>query len=133
MLADLIAGHLDAAFDNIPASIGHLNSGALHALAVTTAKRSKALPDTPALGEFAPGFEATTVAGIGAPRGTPAEIIEKLNAEINAGLADPGLAARLDALGSTPLGGSASDFANLIARETDRWSRVIRTSGIKVN
>jgi tripartite-type tricarboxylate transporter receptor subunit TctC len=86
----------------------------------------------PALGEFIPGFESITVAGIGAPRGTPADIVEKLNTEINAGLKDPKLVDRLDALGSTALGGSASDFANLIARETNRWSQVIRTSGIKI-
>ena len=132
MLTDLLGSHIHAAFDNIPGSIGHLKSGTLQALAVTTATRTKALSDVPALGEFIPGFESITVAGIGAPRGTPADIVEKLNTEINAGLKDPKLLDRLDALGSTALGGSASDFANLIARETNRWSQVIRTSRIKI-
>jgi tripartite-type tricarboxylate transporter receptor subunit TctC len=84
------------------------------------------------MSEFIPGYEAITVAGIGAPRGTPANIIEKLNTEINAGLADPKVSARLDELGATILGGSPADFAKLIARETERWASVIRTSGIKL-
>jgi tripartite-type tricarboxylate transporter receptor subunit TctC len=132
MLTELLGGRVHAAFDNLPASIEHIRSGTLHALAVTSATRSKALPSVPAMGESIPGYEAITVAGIGAPRGTPAEIVEKLNTEINAGLADPKLSGRLDELGSTILGGSPTDFAQLIARETERWGKVIRTSGIKL-
>ncbi len=133
MLTDLLGGRIHAAFDNLPASIEHVRSGALRALAVTSATRSKVLPDVPAMADFVAGYEAITIAGVGAPRGTPGDIIEKLNAEINAGVADAKLGARLDDLGSTALGGSAADFAKLIARETERWNRVIRTSGIKLN
>lgn len=126
MITDLLGGHIQACFDILPASIGHVKSGALRALTVTTGARSKALPNTSAMGEFLSGYEAITVAGFGAPRGTPDDIVRKLNAEINAGLADPKISARLDDLGSTVLGGSPGDFAALIARETDRWNKVIR-------
>ena len=132
MLTDLLGGHIHAAIDNIPASIEHIRAGRLRALAVTTASRSDALPGVPAVGEFIPGYEAFTVAGIGAPRGTPADRIQKLNAEINAGLADPKLRARLAELGATTHAGSPADFAKLIARETERWSKVIRSSGVKI-
>lgn len=133
MLTDLLGGRIQAAFDNIPASMEHIRSGALRALAVTSVTRSKALPDVPAMADFVTGYEAITIAGVGAPRGTPGDIIDKLNAEINAGLAEAKLGNRLDDLGSTVLGGSAAEFAKLIARETERWSGVIRTSGIKLN
>lgn len=133
MLTDLLGGRIQAAFDNIPASMEHIRSGALRALAVTSVTRSKALPDVPAMADFVTGYEAITIAGVGAPRGTPGDIIDKLNAEINAGLAEAKLRNRLDDLGSTVLGGSAAEFAKLIARETERWSGVIRTSGIKLN
>lgn len=133
MLTDLLGGRIQAAFDNIPASIEHIRSEALRALAVTSATRAKALPDVPAMAESIAGYEAITIAGVGAPRGTPAEIIDRLNKEINAGLTDPKLSVRLESLGSTALGGSAADFSNLIARETERWARVIRTSGVKLN
>jgi tripartite-type tricarboxylate transporter receptor subunit TctC len=133
MLTDLLGGRIHAAFDNMPACVEHIRSGALHALAVTSATRSKALPNVPPMADLIPGYEAITIAGVGAPRGTPDEIVEKLNTEINAGLADAKISTRLDDLGSTALGGSAADFAELIARETERWSRVIRTSAIKLN
>lgn len=133
MLTDLLGGRIQAAFDNIPASMEHMRSGALQALAVTSAKRSKALPDVPPVADSIAGYEAVTIAGVGAPRGTPDDIVGRLNAEINAGLAEAKLSARLDDLGSTALGGSPADFAKLIARETERWSRVIRTSGIRLN
>lgn len=133
MLTDLLGGRIQAAFDNIPASMEHIRSGALRALAVTSVTRSKVLPDVPAMADFVTGYEAITIAGVGAPRGTPGDIIDKLNAEINAGLAEAKLGNRLDDLGSTVLGGSAAEFAKLIARETERWSGVIRTSGIKLN
>ena len=133
MLTDLLGDRIQAAFDNLPASMEHIRSGTLQALAVTSAKRSKALPDVPPIADSIAGYEAITIAGVGAPRGTPDEIINRLNAEVNVGLAEAKLSARLDDLGSTALGGSPADFAKLIARETERWSRVIRTSGIKLN
>ncbi len=133
MLTDLVGGHIQAAFDNIPASIPHVRDGRLRALAVTTAARSDALPNVPAVGEFIPGYEAFTVAGIGAPKKTPVDIVERLNQEINAGLSDPTVRARLNDLGATVRTGSPAEFATLIARETDRWGRVIRMSGIKLS
>ena len=101
------------------------------ALAVTTATRSEMLPDVPTVGEFVPGYEASTWSGVGAPKATPAEIVEKLNKEINAGLADPKIKARLADLGGTPLVGSPADFAKLIAEETEKWGKVIREANIK--
>lgn len=133
MLTDLLGGRIQAAFDNIPASMEHIRSGALRALAVTSAARSKALPDVAPMADSIAGYEAITIAGVGAPRGTPEDIVDRLNAEINAGLTEAKLSTRLDDLGSTALHGSPADFARLIARETERWSRVIRTSGIKLN
>jgi tripartite-type tricarboxylate transporter receptor subunit TctC len=133
MVANLLGGRVHAAFDNIPTSIEHIKSGNLRALAVSTAQRSRALPDASTVGEFVVGFEAFTVAGFGAPAGTPADIIDKLNAEINAGLNDPTLKGRLDQLGATVLMGSPADFAKLIGRETERWAKVIKSAGIKVN
>ena len=132
MLTDLLGGHIDAAFDNIPASIEHIKNGRLRALAVTTATRSEALPNVPSVGEFIPGYEAITVAGIGAPKDTPAAIIEQLNKEINAGLAEPTISARLAGLGAMVRSGSPAEFATLIARETERWEKVIRSSGVKL-
>ena len=112
-------------------SIEHVRAGRLRALAVTTATRSEALPDVPTVGESLPGYEYTGWVGLGVPRGTPAEIIEKLNQEINAGLADATIKARLAGLGGTPLVSSPTDFGKLIAEQTDRWAKVIRTAGIK--
>jgi tripartite-type tricarboxylate transporter receptor subunit TctC len=132
MLTDLLGGHIHAAIDNIPTSIEHIRAGRLRALAVTTASRAEALPDVPTVGEFIPGYEAFTVAGIGAPKGTPADRIQKLNTEINAGLADSKLKARLAELGAIIHAGSPADFAKLIARETERWGKVIRASGVKI-
>jgi tripartite-type tricarboxylate transporter receptor subunit TctC len=132
MFADMLGGRVHAAFENIPASIQHIRSGSLHPLAVTTTERSEALPSVPTFGEFIPSFEAFAVAGIAAPKGTPAHIVEKLNKEINAGLTDSKLRARLTELGATTMPGSPADFAKLIARETDKWSKVIRSSGVKI-
>lgn len=132
MLTDLLSGRIHAAFDNIPASIGHIRSGSLRGLAVTTATRSEVLPSIPAVGEFIPGYEAFSVAGIGAPRDTPADRIEKLNTEINAGLADPKVRARLIELGAVILAGSPADFAKLIARETEKWGKMTRLLGVKM-
>src|SRR5262249_7282697 len=109
----------------------HIKARKLRALAVTTATRSKMLPDVPTVGEFVPGYEASTWSGVGAPKATPAEIVEKLNKEINAALADYKIKARLADLGSTPLVGSATDFGKLIADETEKWGKVVKFAGIK--
>ena len=108
----------------MPASIEYIRAGKLRALAVTTATRSEALPDIPTVGDFVPGYEASAWYGVGAPKNTPAEIIDKLNKEINAGLADPKIKARLADLGGTVLAGSPADFGKLIADETEKWAKV---------
>lgn len=131
MLVDLLGNQIQFAFDNMPGSIEHIRSGRLRALAVTTAAPSAMLPGVPTVGAFVPGYEAFTVAGIGAPRGTPAPIIEKLNTEINAALADPKVKARLIESGANLLPGTPADFAQLIARETQKWAKLIRAVGIK--
>ena len=131
MAPDLFAGRVHATIDNIASSIEHVRSGSLRALAVTSAARSDALPGVPSVSELIPGYEAIAVAGFGAPKATDPLIIEMLNSEINTGLADSTLKARLVKLGVTVVGGSAGDFARLIARETARWNTVIKTAGIK--
>jgi len=115
----------------MPASIEYIKAGQLHGLAVTTATRSEALPDIPTMGEFLPGYEASVWYGIGAPRNTPIEVIDKLNKEINAGLADPKLQARLANVGGTVFAGSAADFGKFIGEETEKWGKVIRAANIK--
>jgi tripartite-type tricarboxylate transporter receptor subunit TctC len=132
VITDLLGGQVQVYFDPITGSIGYIRAGKLRALAVTTATRSDALPEIPTVGEFVPGYEATQWFGIGAPNKTPAEIIDKLNKEINAGLADPTLKARLADLGGTPLSGSPADFGKLIADEIEKWGKVIRAANIKV-
>jgi tripartite-type tricarboxylate transporter receptor subunit TctC len=117
--------------DNISTSIEHIRAGKLRALAVTTAKRSEVLPDLPTVGDFLPGFEQSAFFGIGAPRTTPPEIIDRLNTEINAGLADPKIKARLAEIAGPVLPGSPVDFGKLIAAETDKWGKVIKLVGIK--
>ena len=112
-------------------SIEYIRTGKLRALAVTTATRLDALPDIPTVGEFVPGYEASGWFGIGAPKSTPAEIVDKLNKEINAGLADPKIKARLADLGATVLAGSPADFGKLIAEETEKWGKVMKFAGIK--
>jgi len=129
-LIDLLAGQVQLMFDNIPTSIEHIKSGRLTALAVTTAARSPMLPELPTVGDFLPGFEASAFFGIGAPRNTPAEIVNTLNKEINAGLTDPKMSARLTELG-TVIPGSPADFGKLIAEETEKWAKVIRAANIK--
>jgi tripartite-type tricarboxylate transporter receptor subunit TctC len=131
MLVDLLSGQVQLAFDNLPASIEHIRSGKLRPLAVTTTMRSEALPDIPALGEILPGFESSAWIGIAAPKSTPAEIIEKLNKEINAGLADPKIKARFAELSGMVLGGTPADFGKLIAHDTEKWGRIIRTANIR--
>jgi tripartite-type tricarboxylate transporter receptor subunit TctC len=131
MLTDLLGGQVQAAFDNLPASIEHIRAGKLRALAVTTAARSEALPQIPSLGEFLPGYEASAFIGLAAPKGTPAEIVVKLNQEINAGLADHTVKARLAELGSAPLVLSPSELTNFVLSETEKWAKVIRGAKIK--
>jgi tripartite-type tricarboxylate transporter receptor subunit TctC len=117
----------------LPESISTIKGGKVRALAVTTAVRSEALPDVPTVGDFAAGYEATVWFGIGAPKATTAEIVDKLNKEINAGLADPKIKARLADLGGTPLVGSPADFGKFIADETEKWAKVIKFAGIKAD
>jgi len=131
-LTDLLGGRVQALFANPAQSIPHIAAGKLRALAITTANRSEALPDLPAVTEFVPGYEASSIFGLGAPRDTPAGIIDRLNTEINAVLADPEIKARLADLDGTVLVGSPADFGKLIAEETEKWGRVIRAANIKV-
>jgi tripartite-type tricarboxylate transporter receptor subunit TctC len=130
-MTDLLAGQVQVFFTPMISSIEYIKAGRLRALAVTTATRSDALPDIPTLGEFVPGYEAIAWWGVGAPKATPTEIVEKLNKEINAALADPEMKAKLADLGGTPLVGSPADFGRLIADETEKWGQVIRAANIK--
>jgi tripartite-type tricarboxylate transporter receptor subunit TctC len=130
-LTDLIGGQVQMMFDALPSSIEHIKGGELRALAVTTATRSEALPEVPTIGEFVPGYEASAWFGVGAPKGTPIEIVDRLNKEINAGLAEPRIKRRLADLGGTVLPGSSGDFGKLIVDETEKWGKVIRAAGIK--
>jgi tripartite-type tricarboxylate transporter receptor subunit TctC len=130
-LTDLMGGQVQVMFDNMISSLELIRAGKLRALAVTTTARSAALPDLPTVGDFVPGFEASATFGLGAPRTTPAEIVEKLNREINAGLADPKMKARLAELAGVVLAGSPADFGKLIAAETDKWGKVVTFSGAK--
>ena len=129
-LTDMIAGTVQVIFDNMPPSLPHIRAGSLRALAVTTAVRSEALPDVPTVGETVPGYEASAFYGMGAPKGTPPEIIDKLNKEINAGLADPRIKARLFELGGMLIPGTPADFGKLVAGETDKWAKVIKAGGV---
>jgi tripartite-type tricarboxylate transporter receptor subunit TctC len=130
-LVDLLAGQVQIMFDTLSGSIGHIRAGKLRALAVTTEHRSPALPDVPTVAETVPGYEASTFHGMGAPRNTPPEIIDKLNTEINAGLADPKIKARIADLGGTVFSGSPADFGKFITDETEKWGKVIRAANIK--
>jgi tripartite-type tricarboxylate transporter receptor subunit TctC len=130
-LTDLIAGQVQVLFDSISTSIEHIRAGKLRGLAVTTPTRSPALPDLPTVGDFVPGYEASAFFGVGAPRKTPVEIIDKLNLEINAGLADPRMAARFAELGGVVMPGSPAAFGKFVADETEKWGKVIRAAGIK--
>jgi tripartite-type tricarboxylate transporter receptor subunit TctC len=130
-LTDLLSGQVQVSFDPMPASIEFIKSGKLRALAVTTATRAEALPNIPTVAEFVPGYEASGWNGVGAPKNTPIEIIQKLNKEINAGLADPGMKARVAELGGMMLAGSPADFGKLIVDETEKWGKVIRAANIK--
>jgi len=133
VVTDLLGGQVQVSFASMPSSIQYIRAGKLRALAVTTATRSEALPDVPTVGEFVPGYEASTWYGVGAPKATPAEIIDKLNKEINAGLADPNIKARIADVGGTVLALSPADFGKFIAEETEKWGKVIRALNIKAD
>ena len=130
-LTDLISGQMQAIFDNIATSIEYIKTGKLRAFAVTTAARSELLPDIPAVGDFLPGYEASAVPGVGVRQGTPVEIIQRLNNEINAGLAHPKIRGQLASLGGEVLVGSPADFGRLSADETEKWAKVIKFANIK--
>jgi len=129
--ADLFSGQVQVTFNPMPASLGFITGGKVRALAVTSATRQAALPDIPAVAEFVPGYEATAWFGIGTPKDTPAGIVDTLNREINAGLADPKIKTRLTALGGEEFSGSPGDFADFIAAETVKWAKVLKFAGIK--
>jgi tripartite-type tricarboxylate transporter receptor subunit TctC len=130
-LTDLIGGQMQVMFDSIPSSIGYIRDGKLRPLAVTSATRFEGLPEVPAVGDFVPGFEVVGWGGVGVPASTSTEIIDRLNREINAGLADPNMVARFAALGLTPMPMTPAEFGKLIADETEKWGKVIRTANIK--
>jgi len=130
-LTDLLAGQVQVYFPTTTAAVEHIRAGRVRALAVTTATRSQALPDLPTVGDFVQGYEAIVVDGVGAPKNTSPEIVHRLNREINAGLADPNLKARLADLGAVALTGSPAEFAKLIADETEKWGKVVKFAGIK--
>jgi tripartite-type tricarboxylate transporter receptor subunit TctC len=132
-LPDLLGGRMQMMFGSMAALIEYIRAGKLRALAVTTSKRLEVLPDIPTVGEFVPGYEATGFFGVGAPKNTPTAVIEKLNKELNAGLADPTIKARLADLDGTELPGSPAEFGKLIAVETEKWAKVVKFSGAKVD
>ena len=130
-LTDLLGGQVQAIFSTTPPAIEHIRAGKLRALAVTSAMRSEALPELPTIGDFLPGYEATFVVGLSAPKIVPAEILDQLNRQINAALADPGIKARLADLGTMPLPMTSTEFGKLLADETEKWGKVIKSAGIK--
>jgi tripartite-type tricarboxylate transporter receptor subunit TctC len=131
-LSDLIAGQVHVLFDNLPSSAGHIKGGRIRALAVTSAQREPSMPELPTVGETVPGYEATAWFGIGMPKGTPREIIDKVNAEVNRALADPAMRAHLAELGGKPISGTPEDFGKVIAAETEKWAKVVISSGATV-
>jgi tripartite-type tricarboxylate transporter receptor subunit TctC len=130
-LTDLLAGQAQVMFDVTPSSTPHIKAGRLRALAVTTATRADVLPEVPIMGDFVPGYEASAWLGFGVPKDTPAAIIDMLNIEVNAGLADPMIKARFADLGATVLPGSPAEFGKLIAHDTEKWGKVVKFAGIK--
>jgi tripartite-type tricarboxylate transporter receptor subunit TctC len=132
MLTDLLANHVQVTFDNLPSSIGHIRAGKLRALGVTTSKRSPELPDVPTVAETVPGYEASAFFGFGVPHGTPAAIVDVLNKQINAALADPGMQAKLRDLGGIPAPGSAADFGKFLAGETAKWAKVVHAANLSI-
>ena len=130
-LVDLLGGQVQVMFEGITSSIAYIRAGKLRALAVTTATRSAALPDVPTVAEFVPGYEASGRFGLGAPKNTPTQIIDRLNKEVNAALVDPNMMARIADLGGVPMPMKPTEFSRLIAEETEKWSKVIRVANIK--
>ncbi len=128
-LTDMLGGQVQVFFDNLPSSISHIRAGRLRALAVTTATRAKALPDVPTVAETVPGYEASAFFGMAVPRGTPRPIIDKLNKEVNAALADPGVQAKLAELGGSNIGGTPEDFGKILFDETEKWAKVVKATG----
>jgi tripartite-type tricarboxylate transporter receptor subunit TctC len=133
VMTDLLSGQVQLYFGTTASSLEYVRTGKLRVLAVTSARRLDALPDIPTVAEFVPGYEASSWFGIGAPKATPAEIIDKLNKEISACLADPNMKAQLADLGGTVLAGSPADFGKLIVDETEKWGKVIKFAGIKAD
>ncbi|WP_096357436.1 Bug family tripartite tricarboxylate transporter substrate binding protein [Variibacter gotjawalensis] len=132
-LTDLLAGQVQVMFDNLPASIAHIKANSLRPLAVTTAQRSKNLPDVPTVAETVPGYEASAFFGMSAPKGTPPAVIKKLNDTINAALKDPNILARIEELGGIPMGGTPEEFGAVVKSETEKWAKVVEFSGVKVD
>lgn len=132
-MPDLLSGQVQAMFGVMPASLGYIKSGQLRALAVTSKKRQELMPDVPAMDEFLPGYEASGWYGISAPKGTPADIVQILNTQVNAGLADANVRKRLDDLGCNVFNGTPDDFAKFVAAETDKWAKVVKFANIKAN
>ncbi len=130
-MTDLLGGQVQAIFSTMPPSVAHIRAGELRALAVTSAARAKALPDLPTIGDFLPGYEVSLVLGLGAPKSIPAEVVDRLNRETNAALADPDMKARLADLGNEPLPMTPADFGNLLAEDTEKWTKLIRSANIK--
>jgi tripartite-type tricarboxylate transporter receptor subunit TctC len=131
-LTDMLSGTVQVMFDNMPPSLPHIQAGKLRALGVTTAQRSESLPNVPTVGETVTGYEASAFFGVSVPKGTPPEVIERINKEVNAGLADPKVKARLAELGGIALAGSPNDFGKVIADETEKWEKVIKTGGVQL-
>ena len=132
-VTDLLGGQVQALIASLPSSIEYVKAGRVRALAVTSTKRADALPDLPAAAELVPGYEVSSWYGIGAPRGSPADVVEKLNREVNAGLADAKTMARLAQEGGLSIAGTPGDFAKLIADETEKWAKVINAANIKAD
>jgi tripartite-type tricarboxylate transporter receptor subunit TctC len=131
-LTDLMGGQVDVIFDNLPSSVGHIKGGKIRALGVTSQEREPSMPQLPTIAETVPGYEATAWFGVGMPKGTPKDIIDKVNAEVNRALADPKMRERLAELGGKPIAGSPEDFGKVIAAETAKWEKVVISSGAKV-
>jgi tripartite-type tricarboxylate transporter receptor subunit TctC len=132
-ISDLLGGQVQVMFPSLAASVEHVRAGRLRALAVTTATRSEALPGIPTVGDFLPGFEADSWYGVGAPKNTPAEVVGRLNKEINTILADPKIKAQFFELGATVFASSPADFGKLIAEETEKWAKVVKATGIRAD
>jgi tripartite-type tricarboxylate transporter receptor subunit TctC len=133
VLTDLIAGQVQVFFDNLPSSAGHIKGGSIRAIGMTSAAREPSMPEVPTVGETVPGYEATAWFGIGMPKGTPREAVDRINAEMNRALADPKMRERLASLGGAPIPGTPEDFGKVIQAETDKWAKVVAASGATVD